>query len=720
MIKNLLSANPFWLNHITDFSLPLHFAQGMSAEYLQALATGLDHQQQNAFDKALDSFRQAQEISKKTQSDQGFAHHLELLFCTPEKDSPEFQARLEETLEKAPHCGEYVYNKGLLALQRGQVGEALESFEAAAALTPHLKEVQKALGIMYTLLRRWPDAEAAILAATGGSLENGILDLCLFAAQEGQGKGTGHIFKVSPPLGEQGFPTQAPGLLDQALSYLPPINTTSLLHSSTSPYILFLACDNTYFYEHALPLIWSLATLKRPVDLHLHLFNPDSQALDILKTLGEKIQPVTLKTSFEYVSFSYYTVAPGIYYSSVRFCRMAQLIRENSAPVLMIDVDSLVRKDLSQIPGLLDPTIDVGLCFLENEPLWNQMAAGIFYAKPTPAAAAYLSFLSSFIVDNIRGGTARWFLDQVGLALGGKALKNQVRIQFLEADQYLSTEYNVQSCLWTVVNGQKTEASPYNIFKESLVSQFGSFSPQEDLPFNNVQNGKYGLVMYNINDQFIGQSVRNSGTWCDHEIQGLAKFIQPGDTVLDVGANIGTHTLAFARLVGPQGRVLAFEAQPLVYQSLVATMALNSLEGVRCHNVAVGATAGEIMIPLLNPRQENQNFGGMSLKTSHLPSFPQEKVRLLPLDDLALEACHLIKIDVEGMEEEVLQGAQKTIQRCAPFLYIENHEGKYNSFVRLLTQWGYKIYKHGTDQDPNNLCIPSHGTLQGLILEQVA
>ena len=95
--------------------------------------------------------------------------------------------------------------------------------------------------------------------------------------------------------------------------------------------------------------------------------------------------------------------------------------------------------------------------------------------------------------------------------------------------------------------------------------------------FNHLIEGRHGYVLYNVNDRYIGRSVENYGEWSPAETALFARFCRPGDYVVDVGANIGTHTLAFARLVGERGRVFAFEPQRMVAQVLAANAALNSL-----------------------------------------------------------------------------------------------------------------------------------------------
>ena len=124
---------------------------------------------------------------------------------------------------------------------------------------------------------------------------------------------------------------------------------------------------------------------------------------------------------------------------------------------------------------------------------------------------------------------------------------------------------------------------------------------------------KHGLFIYNPNDTFIGASLENYGEWCEYEIDLLKKYIKPGDTVIDVGANIGTHTIAFARMVGKTGKVFAFEPQPRLDKILGANIHLNRLDNVFWSDKALGSSVADITIPDLPPDNEPFNFGAVKI-----------------------------------------------------------------------------------------------------------
>ncbi len=179
---------------------------------------------------------------------------------------------------------------------------------------------------------------------------------------------------------------------------------------------------------------------------------------------------------------------------------------------------------------------------------------------------------------------------------------------------------------------------------------------------------RHGTFLYNINDSFVGRSLDLYGEWSESELQTLAQLLKPGYVVLDVGANIGTHTVFFAKTVGDQGVVYAFEPQRLAFQNLCANVALNALRRVVTRQVAVGAEASVVHLQVADPRLE-LNFAALPLNGQT----QGERVEVIAIDCLALARCDLIKVDVEGMETQVLQGAQQTIARCHPVLFLENN-----------------------------------------------
>ncbi len=214
--------------------------------------------------------------------------------------------------------------------------------------------------------------------------------------------------------------------------------------------------------------------------------------------------------------------------------------------------------------------------------------------------------------------------------------------------------------------------------------------------FNVLTETRHGLFLFNRHDAYIGRSLDRYGEWSEGEIMLLGQALRPGMVAIDAGANIGTHTVPLARAVGPNGVVYAFEPQRIVYQTLVANVALNSLANVFCQQRALGSEAGVVQIPPLDYGAAN-NFGGVELGGALEPGAAPtgEPVEVVRIDDFALAACHLIKIDVEGMELAVLRGAADTIKRCQPILYVEaDREARRDALIWWLDDHGYTMYWH--------------------------
>ena len=87
-------------------------------------------------------------------------------------------------------------------------------------------------------------------------------------------------------------------------------------------------------------------------------------------------------------------------------------------------------------------------------------------------------------------------------------------------------------------------------------------------------------MLYNFHDLYIGRSLDLYGEYSEGEIDLFGQIVQPGQVVVEVGANIGAHTVFLAHRSGPAARVLAFEPQRIVFQTLCANLALNSITNV--------------------------------------------------------------------------------------------------------------------------------------------
>jgi FkbM family methyltransferase len=210
--------------------------------------------------------------------------------------------------------------------------------------------------------------------------------------------------------------------------------------------------------------------------------------------------------------------------------------------------------------------------------------------------------------------------------------------------------------------------------------------------YNKIKACRHGQVIFNQFDQYVGRSFDLYGEFSEGEVAMFRQIIEPDMLVLDVGANIGAHTIVMSQLVGPAGLVHAFEPQRLVYQTLAGNMAINSLTNVICHQKALGNKPGTLLVPFLDYANV-ANYGGLEL--GHWTE--GEPVDIITIDSLDLPNCNFIKMDVEGMEQIALEGAVNTIKSFRPYMYVENdRKEKSDGLVRFIDSLNYDMYWHLT------------------------
>ena len=203
---------------------------------------------------------------------------------------------------------------------------------------------------------------------------------------------------------------------------------------------------------------------------------------------------------------------------------------------------------------------------------------------------------------------------------------------------------------------------------------------------------RHGPMLALAGDRYITGSLEAYGEFSPAEWTVLAQLVKPGMTVVEVGANIGTHSTALARRCHP-GPLYLFEPQQRVFQILCANLALNGVQNALAYPEACSDAEGVLLIPPLDYSAEF-NFGGVSVEPV-TEGRPGLKVRARTLDSLELAACHLIKIDVEGHEAQVIRGAADTIRRHRPMLYVENDRpALQHELISLIAGLGYRQYWH--------------------------
>jgi len=181
----------------------------------------------------------------------------------------------------------------------------------------------------------------------------------------------------------------------------------------------------------------------------------------------------------------------------------------------------------------------------------------------------------------------------------------------------------------------------------------------------------------------VGVDLMETGEYFRQEIDDCFDVIRSrrekfgdGVVVLDVGANIGTHTIAWAIRMHGWGEVYAIEAQERIYYALCGNITMNNCFNARAMWAAAAAQSGIMVVPIVD-HQKPANFGGLSLngwgRYDQPPSVGEVEITAAAIDDFKLPRLDFIKIDVQGMELDVLKGARETIERCYPVIVAENN-----------------------------------------------
>lgn len=225
---------------------------------------------------------------------------------------------------------------------------------------------------------------------------------------------------------------------------------------------------------------------------------------------------------------------------------------------------------------------------------------------------------------------------------------------------------------------------------------------------NVLINSDYGSIIININDSVIGKHISQLGYWAKDDIELIKRLIdflltkKQSITLYDVGSNIGTHALAIGKTYGQKVKVRAFEAQRQIFNMLCGTVALNGLDNIYCHNLAV-SDGGEkkIKIPLPNYFEVN-NFGGLELITP-IRSDNQsmlvnnyEEIQTTTLDDFN-EAVDFIKMDIEGMEDKAFAGSKLILEKYRPICFIEILKTDVDYLINLFKGIGYLGFQKNAD-----------------------
>lgn len=225
---------------------------------------------------------------------------------------------------------------------------------------------------------------------------------------------------------------------------------------------------------------------------------------------------------------------------------------------------------------------------------------------------------------------------------------------------------------------------------------------------NIIVNSIHGPMIINQNDQYIGKSIQQIGTWAQDDIDLIVSFCdiildnKPKMILYDVGANIGSHTIALAKKYGNRITIRSFEAQRQVYYILCGNVAINGLDNVICEYAAVSDKANNTIPIHLPDYNMVNNFGGVELI---IPEYSDNQNMTKPNMDLIKtttldsynDSVDFIKMDIEGMEHLALEGARQILTKHRPVCFVEIMKTDQNRVRQIFKELNYIAYAYKQD-----------------------
>lgn len=191
----------------------------------------------------------------------------------------------------------------------------------------------------------------------------------------------------------------------------------------------------------------------------------------------------------------------------------------------------------------------------------------------------------------------------------------------------------------------------------------------------------------------------------------LQEWLEEGDWAIDLGANVGHYTLRMSNLVGPTGRVLAFEPVSETFELLSANVCSGACRNVTLFNAAASDAFGSARMAM-----PSFSTGLVNFYMASLSSTGQFEVLTVPIDSIVpRKRIALVKIDVEGHELQALRGMQETLLRDHPTIIVEGTSGEVASFLHEL---GYKFVQ--LPSSPNRIFSAWHSRQTQRSVDRVA
>lgn len=239
----------------------------------------------------------------------------------------------------------------------------------------------------------------------------------------------------------------------------------------TKPTVL-VACDDRYFFEHALALVYSInETNKGELSVHLHCYNPNPSVVQLVKQLRDTLPDLDITATAESVDVSGNNAR--VQFACRRFLAADYLLGYFDSPLMIVDADCLFRKVWSAWSGEDGQNCDVLLCSSDAVPFWEKVPAGFVYLGNGDVAKQYIRETAHFIRHNLDNGNYVWFLDQVALsACFSSLLADSPAVALRPGSQLIDINHRDDSLSW-VVTTAKAGTDEYVDYKRELLGKYG-------------------------------------------------------------------------------------------------------------------------------------------------------------------------------------------------------------------------------------------------------
>lgn len=226
-----------------------------------------------------------------------------------------------------------------------------------------------------------------------------------------------------------------------------------------------LACDKRDYFEHALPLVYSIYETNRGVlDVHLHLYNSDDELKESVKALHQQLPELHITATLEQVPV---VDDMAIQFAARRSVFLRYALQEFTTPIVALNSDILVRQ------VWVSPGAPLLLLENENAPFWEAIFAGFIYAEPGTLSHRYVDIVARFIGNNLKADNQVWCLDQVALSASLDRLSGTEQMAISRTTRAsMLDDADKQAVFAWAMSDVKNAQAPYQQYKASLIEKF--------------------------------------------------------------------------------------------------------------------------------------------------------------------------------------------------------------------------------------------------------